>query len=241
VEIGRSAIASILLERENTGELFENWITKRGKSAGKKEGNWYDSLFGVLCDGVSFKEVGKNKLSIITFNYDRSLEQYLLVALRNSYNKSETQCAEELGKIPIIHVHGSLGSLPWQSTGKSQAVVAYDSNVRVEHVRAAAESIRIIPEATTDTPEFIKARNLISTASRLLFLGFGYHPANMKRLVPESVKIPAHVSGTSLGLSYGRKRAVERWNQNLSARSGSLIEKNVYSFLHEDISFSVLG
>lgn len=207
-----------------------------------QEGNWYDHLFGVLCDGTPFDEVDKNMLSVITFNYDRSFEQYLFIALKNSYNKSDKECAEKLNKLPIVHVYGSLGELPWQSGTPDQSrSVPYDSEGTAVYIRRGAENIKIIPEITRDTDEFVQARNLISKASRLLFLGFGYHPTNISRLFPESVRIiPKHVKGTSLHLSHDRKLDVKKWNLNLSEEAGSLIEEYVYTFLHKYVSFSEL-
>ncbi|MHC4328100.1 MAG: hypothetical protein ACYSWW_08280 [Planctomycetota bacterium] len=242
VEIGKATIAALLLPIEKTKRVFQPWRwNKQTVHDGQaKEANWYELLFGVLCDGIPFDEVDKNMLSVITFNYDRSLEQYLFIALKNSYNKSDEECAEKLAKFPIVHVHGSLGQLPWQSgIADSSPSVPYDSEGRAVYVRRGTENIRIIPEATRDTEEFIQARDLISKASRLLFLGFGYHPTNLARLVPELVSIvPKYVMGTSLGLSYGRKQAVEQWNEHLNERAGSLIAKDVYSFLHDHVSFS---
>ena len=49
-------------------------------------GDWYEYLSVKL--NSSFEEFGENKLSIITFNYDCSLEHYLLNSLINSHEKT---------------------------------------------------------------------------------------------------------------------------------------------------------
>lgn len=238
-DIGKAAISAVLLPRENTGQLFENWIKNRLEFQRRQEGNWYDLLFEVLCDGVPFNEVNKNRLSIITFNYDRSFEQYLFAALKNSYGKSKGECAEIVNNIPIIHVHGSLGNLPWQSAENSQEVVPYDSKITVNNVASSADSIKIVPEASTDTDEFIEARKLVLEAQHLLFLGFGYHPTNMRRLFPPDmgIKVP-YIKGTSLGLGFDRKISVAQRIGALEEKFGRLIPKDVYAFLHDFISFN---
>lgn len=81
VDIGKAAIACELLPFEKTGRLFGDWIKKRA-NPDNKEGNWYDYLFEVFADGVSFDTFDRNKLSIITFNYDRSIEHYLFTCLK---------------------------------------------------------------------------------------------------------------------------------------------------------------
>ena len=61
---------------------------------------------------VSSNEFSEHALSIITFNYDRSLEEYLYRVLGALYNRD----AEELVQgLSIIHVHGDLGPLDWES------------------------------------------------------------------------------------------------------------------------------
>ncbi len=242
VDIGKAAIASALLPLENTSQLFESSIKKRRNSPNRKEDNWYDLLFSELCDGIPFDEVNKNKrLSVITFNYDRSLEQYLFIALKYSYGKTDEECSEQLKNIPIIHVHGSLGWLPWQSTTNSNAIVPYDSKVTMDNVSKAAGSIKIIPEATMDTAEFNQAQSLMLKSGSLLLLGFGYHPTNIKRLAPEFIKLPVYVKGTSLGLSYERKVMVKAWHERLNEEDGLLVPKDVYTFLHDYVSFSEPG
>ena len=98
LEVGKMAIASVLVPLENNRTLFSTTP------------NWYKLLFNHL--DTRFEEFAENKLSILTYNYDRSLEQFLLTALRYSYRgmKAEyDQCWEQLSKVPIIHLHGSLG------------------------------------------------------------------------------------------------------------------------------------
>jgi len=55
-----------------------------------------------------FEEFGENSLSIITFNYDRSLEHFLSVALRNTYNKEAAEVESVLREqIPIVAAIGN--------------------------------------------------------------------------------------------------------------------------------------
>jgi len=238
--IGKASIAVALLPFERTTTLFGDWINKRRDP--DKPGNWYEHLFGVLCDGIPFDVIDDNKLSIITFNYDRSLEHFLFMSLKKSYGITDKMCAEKLAKIPIIHVHGSLGSLPWQSniTG-SIPPVPYDSNMLKEHVKSAAHNIKIIRENIVDTVEFTKARKKIQEAQQLLFLGFGFHPTNIKRLLPESLRIPMYVRGTSLGLSLERRIAIRQRHESLNEKDKKLIPKDVYTFLHDYVSFNKPG
>ncbi len=64
VNVGKLAIASILIAREAASNLSP------------QKDNWYGYLWSRL--ETDWDDFSKNKLKIITFNYDRSLEQFLL-------------------------------------------------------------------------------------------------------------------------------------------------------------------
>ena len=100
IEIGKAVIACLLINKENVERLF--------RFDGR---HWLRYLYNNL--NATFEEFGGNKLSIVTFNYDRAVEHFLFTSLKNSYNKSDEECAKALSAIPIIHLHGSLGLLPW--------------------------------------------------------------------------------------------------------------------------------
>ncbi len=167
LSIGKLSIALSLFPCENEKSLFE---------LGKQNKGCYRYLFSKL--SIGWEEFGDNKVSIITFNYDRSLEQFLFTAIKHSYGKSDEQCAEVLGRIPIVHVHGSLGSLPWQSQNSKP----YNSDYSEMDLSRAIERIIVISEGHENSPEFQQAKQIMEEAKRRYFLGFGYHPKNIQRL-----------------------------------------------------------
>lgn len=184
LKVGKLAIALYLIRLERKGNIFK---------IDKKELSWYEYLFNKL--NAPFGEFGDNKLSIITFNYDRSLEYFLFTALKSTSGKSDEKCAEELNKIPIIHVHGRLGMLPWQ--GKLSR--PYRPEWSLNELEMASKQIIVIPEDVKTHKSFKQAFDLMSTSERIFFLGFGYHDANLERLNIKEIK---HISkgGTALGL-----------------------------------------
>jgi len=235
LEIGKTAIATALLPFEKTAGLFTDWIHKRYSV----QNNWYDSLFDALTADVPFDEFDKNKLYIITFNYDRSIEHYLFTALQNSYKKTDEECGEKLREMEIIHVHGSLGPLSWQTRPVELPSVPYDSGTNPDIIKLAAENIKIIHEDSADTPEFTRARNILLNSTQVLFLGFGYHPTNLKKLRIETLKTKhLNVKGTSVGLSHERKEFFFGLIPPLqSVKDSTLFPEDVYTFLHEHVSF----
>jgi len=230
IDVGKSAIAAVLLPFERTDLLFKEMRTKRIN-------NWYEYLFSQL--STSFDRFDRNALSIITFNYDRSLEHYLFTALKNSYGKTDKECAEKLNIIPIIHVHGKLGDFEWQHPHPSPVPYdSYSSNMDSEMVSRASKKIKIIHENIAEDIEFKQAHQLLSEAARVYFLGFGFNQTNLERLQIESLPTDKCIWGTGLDLSLQQKRNLGRskistlkWNMR---RGGPLqiYDVDVYKFFH---------
>jgi hypothetical protein len=184
IPIGKWVMAMALIQFENEAQLFNP----------NKE-HWYKYLFNRM--NAKFDDFGQNKLSILTFNYDRSLEHYLWTALKNSYPKTPHECAKQLEKIPIIHLHGDLGELPVLSR---TAARFYHPDVNTHEVKIAADRIKIIHEDVTKAWQFLRARKILSESEIICFLGFGYNEVNMERLGfdGESYR-KASIFGSSLG------------------------------------------
>ncbi len=166
LDVGKVSTAAILLPLERQSALFEG-----------KGPNWYEYFFNKL--NARFEDFDKNRVSVLTFNYDRSLEHYLLTALRNSYGKTLEECAEKLKSVPIVHLHGDLGDLPLQATGGvPYGGIELTSSV----IRHSASRIQIIHEDVSDKPQFQQAHHLLRRAQMICFVGFGYDATNAQRL-----------------------------------------------------------
>ncbi|MEO6328252.1 MAG: hypothetical protein ABIO55_04945 [Ginsengibacter sp.] len=176
--LGKLAIANALIPFEITDTLFYDT-------------SWYKTLLGKL--KISFSDFEKNKISFITFNYDRSLEHFFMTALKNHFDKTESEVAEKLKKIPIVHLYGKLGMLPWETVKPDEYTRDYNSKILPHLLRRSSKSLRIIYERLElDNAEFRQARQLLSAARRIYFLGFGYHKDNLDRL-----KIKSYVTYSS--------------------------------------------
>ena len=198
-KIGKAAIAEVLLKYESSVHLFE----------GKRTENWYQLLFSAMITNSSFEEFGDNKLTIITYNYDRSLEHFLFTALKNSYHsKSYDECIAQISKLNIYHLHGTLGKLPWQ-TKDENLVVNYDlSNISAKQVQIASQSIKIIHESEKIENSYEQAHICLQTAKRIYFLGFGYHLTNLTRLIGSlNYRQNIYIGGTMYEMSLSAKKA----------------------------------
>jgi hypothetical protein len=157
------------------GKLFIAAMLLRAEKESVLQGDWYRVLYNELTsEGPDFSA---ENISIITFNYDRSLEQFLFRALL-AYIKShqQTEVVRILRRLKIVHVYGSLGPLPWQSeTGNG---VEYGE---LNSLDAAASRLDLVRR--DGTPKAYKEiLGILVEANRWLFLGFGFDPLNLNSL-----------------------------------------------------------
>lgn len=175
LNIGRHSILLGLLGCEDEIDLFS---AKRGS-------DWYKALFNEMCQ--KFDDFSKNKISFVTFNYDRSLEYYFYYSLMSNFGKQvgEDAIVKAISTIPIIHLHGNLGDAHWIDGGRK-----YDGKSRKFELSSASaddfltlsKKIEIVSGADESNQHFQKARNFIAGAKRVAFYGFGFGGANLRRL-----------------------------------------------------------
>jgi hypothetical protein len=192
IPVGKLAIAYCLIPYENEENLF---------STSGRGGDWYQYLFTKM--NAPFEEFGNNRLSIVTFNYDRSLEHYLLTVLQNAYGCSVEECQQAVAKIPIIHVYGQLSRIPYPEPSSRPYVP--DPEYTNHFVGYAAAGIKILHETE---PELHEAHRLLTEAQKICFLGFSYHPLNAQRLAL-SDSSNRTVFGSALGLEDAEINNVE--------------------------------
>ncbi len=211
VDIGKITMAHVLMPIENENSLF---------TAGNDK--WYPYLFDNLI-ADSFDTFGDNKVCFITFNYDRSLEQFLFTALKNRYGITDDDCASKLKNIPILHLHGKLNDLPWESNNGRP----YDGKISsCDVVKRAASEIRIIHEDIEDDRLFKKAHSYIEGSDNIFFLGFGYHRPNLDRLnlnnfAEGGILQDKYIKGSSSGLKGAKRRFVnDYFKKDILAPSG---------------------
>lgn len=200
LQIGKHTIAYLLMSHESPDIFLPRCIDAKE--------DWYRYLFNLmLSDGLdSFRQ---NNLSIITFNYDRSFEFYLIRGLMANYKLPFGEAKTLLESIPIVHVYGKLGELSDDDSEKDSR--AFEPICTPKLVERGAGGIKIISEISTDhqSPDmqgFSIARGLFMDADHLVFLGFGFHPANVTRLTIGAIlsdedKDRILISGTTMGLT----------------------------------------
>lgn len=187
LEIGKGLISVVLISCEDERSLFTEHY------------RWYEYFYGKL--NTRFDDFYQNNISVITFNYDRSIEHYLLTTIQNDYGKTEEDAVNVLKSIPIIHLHGKLGDLPALTDGNGRA---YSPIITPENLEICIENIKIIHEGEgiEGDPEFSDAYRFLSDAEVVCFLGFGYDKTNLDRLKVQEIFNGQKIFCSSYGLTH---------------------------------------
>lgn len=165
--LGKYLIARELKKHEDLNLLFP-----------PNNSGWYRYLLNsLLADYKNESDFFENKISIITFNYDRSLEAYLHETVQERLGFTRDQATKALAALNIVHVHGILGAYP---------ETCYKAECTQPELLEISRQIQIIHEIQDNQGGFCNAafeqgHELLSNAERIFFLGFGFHPDNIRR------------------------------------------------------------
>lgn len=204
-KIGKAAIAAIICALEEPQALHKT----------DNDDDWYSHLWNALAAGVhDCGSLASNQVRFVTFNYDRSLEYFLLQSCQETFGVNDDTAVRALKPLRIIHVYGALGKLDQNRTLETRP---YETRVGSTELSVAAKGIKIIPESRSDAPEFNEARDLFGWAEQVCFLGFGFDPLNVSRLNLESVfasrrsnGVPPRIIASTYDKTLAENAAVQR-------------------------------
>lgn len=182
------------------------------------EDSWYSKFFGILKSGVRLENIDTifDNISIVCFNYDRCIEQYLFYAMQNYYRISASEALSVLRKLKIYHPYGTIGAFAIdQTTGHSNYGLALRGAELVER----SKTIRTVYENEKDIAGKEELQLMISNAEQVLFLGFGFHPLNIDLMRSKNNRQNLKIYATG-------------WK--IPAPALDLIKKQISSVFHED-------
>ncbi|XLZ69361.1 hypothetical protein ABT364_22940 [Massilia sp. SR12] len=144
-----------------------------------------------------------SEITFIVFNYDRCLEHFLLHALAASYNIDRDAAAKIVNNIKIYHPYGVVGNLHWM-TGDHERHIGFGETPTAAQLYQLSKGIKTFTEGTDPySSEIVAIQGSLREASRVVFLGFAYHPLNMKLILgePQQRSRTCKVFGTALHMS----------------------------------------
>ncbi|MDT0507490.1 hypothetical protein [Novosphingobium sp. MMS21-SN21R] len=175
---------------------------------GKVAEYWIYQLGQLITSGVPRSKIGQTleQITIINFNYDRSVEHFLPYALVMAYGielkEAQSVIAEKLN---VIHPHGTIGRLPWQRGDAPQAEWGVE---QPWNLHAIAAQLKSLHERHSERNAVRDIRLAVAGAKRLVFLGFGFQPQNVDLLFENSLSHNPEVLVSTYGMSAGNEATV---------------------------------
>ena len=206
--VGKMAICQAIIEREATSNITspDSSNIYNQFDFSRSENTWLNAFLRKVTEGIPREEIERvfANVAIVTFNYDRCIEQYLFYALQRYYRASEQDVISALSNLQIVHVYGKVGRLPWQR-GASSAVPFGD--LSKANLFDVASTISTFTEARYDSAVIDDIAAAFDNAVRIIFLGFSFQEQNVD-VLPQ---VASHVDifGTAQGMSNPNLKVIE--------------------------------
>lgn len=194
LQIGKRLIVANVAIRENEDLLYPN------------QGDWLMTLFDIMGRGSNAACFPDNRLSIVTFNYDRSYEMALTMHLRYKYQMEINEALALVNSMPIYHVYGSLGKLTYHADGRGKV---YDG--KWWGLNRNVDNIQLVHDELEESTSLKEARRSIQDAERVIFLGFGFHEKNCLNIFGEERRRGSKWRAARLGMTDGECYAAMKW------------------------------
>ena len=189
---GKIAIAHSILEAEKNSSLYvDPRNTYNSINFSSVEDTWYSKFYRLLTKQLpktNLEDVFNNVI-VVNFNYDRSLEHFLLHAFYKHYNVSKEEAKYLVDKLTVYRPYGSIGN--YVSFGSNSYPTTED----------ILTNLRTYTEKVSDTEGLKQVHNAMQEAEVFVFLGMAFHPNNINLLRSDLKYKPKSVFLTRKGIS----------------------------------------
>jgi hypothetical protein len=196
VQLGKICIMRSILKAERNSTLKTEGASGELPTHAGRDG-WIEHIFSMAITGFKLSEITHafKRITFVNFNYDRCLEHYLFWSLQR-LGISSDDASKTIQNLNIIRPYGTLGSaIPGTpSFLKFGAPPPSKPLDLISRIRTFTES-----DALHDKEKLSSA---LVDASLIAFLGFGFHPQNLKLLTlpPDRQLRRAKVLATVVGV-----------------------------------------
>ncbi len=211
-DIGKFLILHYILQAENASKFLEDMDEK------KKSQDWYWYLYNEMSKypkgKINPSLFLNNKVTFITFNYDRSLEYFLYTCFSNGHDfeKFKITAKELFNNISFHHVYGKVARLDWEKdiNYSNQAYLPYKGyRQSFNLLNSLKNNIQLIDEREAN--KNMKLSKEIKNAERIFFLGFSYADENLEMLdIPNVLNKDQWIYGTAFGMTENEIRKIKR-------------------------------
>lgn len=231
MDLGKTAICKVIGQHEHAGFLY---------------GGWCQDIWNIMKEGARDIDTftKNNRLFFVTFNYDRSLEEFFYQSIKNYFlDANEDMVIKAVKVINITHVHGQNGYLPWQIEDKiKQATRAYVPHKDFDaeswkQAKSCSKHILTTYDTSDGLPDVFKLGNIMANARKILFAGFGYDPSNLRKLLINNDDV-LEIFGMYHSTTFRSKQSISNSDQNGFKQGIQLVpEDSISQFLRNHLDF----
>jgi hypothetical protein len=221
VLLGKAEIVRQILLAEGRSTLF-NADDRSLVLAQKYDDTWLPHFLSMVIGSQTRTQAAATafqNVTIINFNYDRTIEHFLYSRLQTNLGLADTEAIAAIASLKIIRPYGSIGPLPWQGGN----TIPFGDAITNDHERlfALAQNVRTFTEQNVPQELHQGIRSAIEAARLVVFLGFGFHQQNMT-LLQASGQQWRRVLGTDLGIDLENRDTLKRY---IAATVGSEVNR----------------
>jgi hypothetical protein len=182
--------------------LKNNELRASPRLTANSRASWYGKLVHKIRQNCSNSDEcqSKNNLTILTFNYDRSLEMYLERELRRAELFHDVDWKKVVG---VVHMHGEL------AVGEAKIGTHLSANYAQSLIDSAA-NMKMFDDPRHEQDPALFARYFLDKASAIYVFGFDFHDQNVELLNLSDSKIANKMMVLNYANSHGlRSRALQ--------------------------------
>ena len=195
-ELAKLAISQVIASYERKSPLWVEPHRIPFFDTSTVANTWLAKWFGFIHTNKAQAELEAvfDSVRVVTFNYNRTFEQFIVLAVCNFYQVTPHRALELLENIHITHVYGSLGTLTAGPECQGYATCMNDLEIASRRIQTFHESV--------GSETLAKIDEAVQWCERVYCLGFSFAPMNMDLLnqcKPKKGLRP--VFATNLGVS----------------------------------------
>lgn len=201
IEAEKDSLLYIPRQHETHSQSSGEDKSKTGIKASSLENTWYVPFFKQLTEKCTQNELKDRfgTVTLIIFNYDRCVEQFIFCALQEKYfGMTADEAASIVKCIKIHHPYGSVGLLPFYN---EPGAIRFGGELFSQQLLELSGKIKTFTEGA-ESRQTDEIRYSIKWADRLVFLGFAFHELNMNLIKPYADELGSNPSSECFATCY---------------------------------------
>lgn len=177
--IAKAAIIHTILRAERASLFLKNQpLTDAGDPLRRFADTWYFPFGRMVIDGIPLGEIHRlfENITIVCFNYDRCIEEFLSHWLATAYAISLPKSRQVVSRLTIVRPYGQVAPIE---------EVALGDTALLSESFSLSKNINTFNEHISDHAVMSSIKNAMADAETIVFLGFGFHEPNMEILKPD--------------------------------------------------------